>query len=77
VKYLPSPQIQAELVRHGLEQFCPGIELDDQELGQLVAEYSAHPAHAKETEPEILIEQRTFSSGAITAYRKPAKPLRM
>jgi hypothetical protein len=54
VKYLPSPQIQAELVRHGLEQFCPGIELDDQELNQLVAEYSAHPAHAKETESEIL-----------------------
>jgi hypothetical protein len=54
MKYLPSPQIQAELVRHGLEQFCSGIELNDQELDQLVAEYSAHPAHEKESAAEIL-----------------------
>jgi hypothetical protein len=54
MKYLPSLQIQAELVRHGLEQFCPGIELDDRELSQLVADYSAHPAHEKESDAEIL-----------------------
>jgi hypothetical protein len=54
VKYLPSPQIQAELVRHGLEQFCSGIELNDQELSHLIAEYSAHPVHAKESATEIL-----------------------
>jgi len=54
MKYIPSPTIQAELVRHGLENLCAGVDLDEKELDSLVQEYASHPCHRHETDQERL-----------------------
>jgi hypothetical protein len=53
MKYLPSPQVQAELIKAGLEQFCNGIDFEDADWNAQRDYFRSHPIHAKESDAEI------------------------
>jgi hypothetical protein len=53
MKYLPSPQVQAELIKAGLEQFCNGIDFEDADWNSQRDYFRSHPIHAKESDAEI------------------------
>jgi hypothetical protein len=53
VRYQPSPSVQAELIKAGLEQFCNGIDFEDADWDAQREYFRSHPIHAQESEVEI------------------------